>query len=135
MHGKQVGNLIWVKRLIPLVILTAAWFGYNYYTHWQEEKFSKLTRENALVTARVWYISVRFQDKPEIFLSMRDSILSKSGLSIDEIQQYLQLYSDEPEKYEQFARQVSYFVDSLCDLRLEYERSPSKPQDSLDKQR
>jgi len=114
--------LIWVKRLIPLVILVAVWFGYSYYTNQQEEQFSKLTRKQALVTARVWYLSVRFRKKPEIFLSLRDSILNHSGVSKDEIQQYLQLYSDEPEKYEQFARQVSYFIDSLYDLRLEYQR-------------
>lgn len=123
--------MVWVKRILPLVVLIATWFYVDYYYARQAEEYDQLSRKQALATARVWNLSARFREEPQTFLTLRDSVLIESGLTLDQMHQYLQLYSDRPEKYETFARLVSYYVDSLVELRDHYEGTTKELQDSL----
>lgn len=124
--------MIWVKRFLPLVILIAAWFGIDHYRNKQADEYDRLSREQALITARVWYLSARFREEPQTFLILRDSLLVESGVTTEQMHKYLELYNDRPEKYEQFTRLVSYYVDSLCELGHKYQGNRDEQPDSLE---
>ncbi len=113
--------MIWLKRIVPLVLLLSIIFGYNYYQDKYKEKVIETSKEHALVTAKVWYASARFKDEPEKFENYRHSILAEAKLSQEQMYQFLELYENTPTNYEVFAHWVSYYVDSLYELGREYE--------------
>jgi hypothetical protein len=104
--------------------------GYLGYSEYTSKRHLELTRARAELTARVWFSATRFRNEPETYLTMRDSLLSENGITREQMQQYLNMYNKEPEKYEQFAQLVNYYIDSLCDLRESYQNNRKKP-DSL----
>lgn len=105
--------MIWLKRILPLVLVVATWFAYTSYTEYQIAEDERLAHQYALVTAQVWLATaVHRNDNPE-FLRVRDSLFEASGFSKDELNAYLQEHKSRPEFYAPYVRLVKTYVDSL----------------------
>lgn len=104
---------VWVKRLVPLVLLSAVWGGYRLYQTAQAE--STLAEMNAVgqAVAEVWIGSATYRDDPAKFLAFRDSLLKAKGITKEEVEWYIKEHQDESELYYDFTRTVSNKVDSM----------------------
>jgi len=118
--------MIWVKRLVPLVILVGIYFGYGYYTDVQKQTRLNQATLHAEVTAKLWLASAYYRNDTDRFVIYRDSILSEADISLDKAVEYLDLYSSESEQYRSFSAKVAELVDSLAIFDKSYERT-SKP--------
>lgn len=105
--------MIWLKRILPLVLITAAWFAYTEYTEYRLVTNEKLAHEYALVTAQVWLATAVYRDDTPGFLRVRDSLFEASGLTVDELTAYLQKHKSRPEFYAPYVRLIKTYVDSL----------------------
>ena len=124
--------MIWLKRIVPFILIAIIIFGYNYYREKQKEEIITVSKDHALVTAKIWYASAVFKDEPEKFEIYRDTVLSDANLSKEQMHQFLELYRDRPVNYEVFAHWVSYYVDSLYELGKDYDREDEEEQDSVE---
>jgi hypothetical protein len=128
----KVGNeVIWIKRIVPFLLIVIIVVGYNYYRENQREEIIETSKEHALVTAKVWYASARFKDEPEKFENYRDTILAQANLSKEQMHKFLELYQDVPVNYEVFAHWVSYYVDSLYEIGQDKKGKSDYKQDSV----
>ena len=104
---------VWVKRLVPLVLLAAVWGGYQ----WQKSTRIEAQRAEAdrigQVFAEVWVASATYRDNPEKFIAYRDSLLAARGVEREEIEKYIKAHPNETEIYYDFTRTVSDKVDSM----------------------
>ena len=96
-----------------LLLLTAIVGGYVWYIDFKSGYQSRQTQKHALITAQVWLASAQLRNKPEEFLAYRDSVLNSSAVSEQQMRDYLNRYQNEPEEYEDFARLVRQYIDSL----------------------
>ena len=62
--------------------------------------------------------SAQFRNKPERFIAYRDSLLKTHRVSEESVREYLDRYKNQPEKYQDFAKLVKQYVDSLSDLEM-----------------
>ena len=108
-----------------LVLLAALVLGYLGYKSIFANRQLRQAQEHALVTAQVWVASARLRNEPQRFITYRDSILTAHGLSKELIQEYLDRYKNQPEKYEDFAKLVKRFVDSLSAIEIKSLRADS----------
>ena len=105
--------MIWVKKLAPLVILgliALAWYTYDSVS---TREMDRATDEYALVTAQVWIASAKYRQQSEQFVSWRDSLLASRALSLEKLEEYLDLYEAQPEESYVFVHRVRGYVDSL----------------------
>ncbi len=105
--------MIWIKRIAPLVVLVAGYFGYAYYASTRAESEQTLLDRHALVTAQVWVASAWYRNDPEAFISYRDSLLNDAKLSVGRMNAFLALLEDHPRQSSGFVTRVKYYVDSL----------------------
>jgi hypothetical protein len=104
---------IWVKRLIPLLVIGGAVLGYHYYDKITAEKRLLQDERKALITAKVWVASAVYRDDPERFLAYRDSLLKAEDVSEKDMIGYLQAYGNKTERFNNFTWLVQQYVDSL----------------------
>jgi len=104
---------IWLKRLIPLLIIGGGILGYNYYDKITEEKRLLQEEQKALITAQVWVAGAVYREQPERFLAYRDSLLKTYDVSEQEMTEYLEAYGDKTERFNNFTWLVQQYVDSL----------------------
>ncbi len=119
--------MIWLKRIVPLVLIGLMVGGYYYYDRYTTRRQAAMTQHRAELTARVWFNATRFRNEPQMFATIRDSFIADAGLTREQMQAYLDKYSHEPERYKDFARWVNYYIDSLCDVREGYMKGRDKP--------
>lgn len=105
--------MIWLKRILPLALIVAAWFAYTNYTENQIAKNERFARQYALVTAQVWLATAEYRNDNAEFLRVRDSLLVAAGCTKDDLEEYLQENKSRPEFYAPYVRLVKTFVDSL----------------------
>lgn len=106
--------MIWLKRLLPFVVLAAAWFGYDYY---QKQQFAaEVSRADqiARVTSRLWLANAELRPDSTAYLAFRDSLLSANGLTIEGIEAYMAQVQAQPQKHDTFAVMLTYYIDSLA---------------------
>jgi len=111
--------LIWLKKLSIIVILLIALGIYFGNRHLNRQRFTDAGQKNALVTAQAWVATATYRNNPERYTEFRDSLLTASGISAEDLRDYLNKYQEEPEKYYYFTRMVKYYVDSLTSPLLE----------------
>ncbi|MBN1212648.1 MAG: hypothetical protein JXA92_08735 [candidate division Zixibacteria bacterium] len=107
---------IWVKRLIPLLVIGGAILGYNYYDKITEAKRLLQDEQKALITAKVWVASAVYRENPDRFKTYRDSLLKIYNISESEMTDFLKAYGDKTEHFNNFTWLVQQFVDSLTEL-------------------
>jgi hypothetical protein len=117
--------LLWLRRLIFLVLLAALVLGYLSYKNIITNRRLRQAQNHALVTAQVWVASARLRNEPQRFITYRDSLLTAYGLSKELIQAYLDRYKNQPERYEDFANLVKWYVDSLSAIDIKPIRADS----------
>ena len=105
--------MIWLKRILPLVLIAASWFAYTWYSEYRLAENERLAHEYALVTAQVWLATATYRDDNPEFLRARDSLFATAGFSMDELNAYLQEHKARPEFYTPYVRLVRIYVDSL----------------------
>lgn len=105
--------MIWLKRILPLVLIGAAWHVYTTYTENQKVQNERLAHQYAQVTAQVWLATAVYRNDNPGFLRVRDSIFEASGLTRDKLNAYLQEHKTRPEFYTPYLRLVKIYVDSL----------------------
>ena len=105
--------MIWLKRILPLVLIGVGWHIYTTYTENQIVQNEQLARQYALVTAQVWLASAEYRDDNTEFLRVRDSIFKASGFTRDDLNLYLQENKSQPEFYTPYIRLVKIYIDSL----------------------
>lgn len=106
--------MIWLKRILPLVLIVVGWLGYTQYRQYRTERFYADAERYALVTAKVWLASAQYRDDPGRFSAVRDSLLAASDLSRAKVDEYLKLYDARPEAYSSYVRLVKKYIDSLA---------------------
>jgi len=109
--------LVWFKRLLPIIVIAAAWFGYQQWQLHTDKKRNLEEQRIALVTAQVWVATATNRNDPERYLAYRDSLLQASGVTFEALYDYLERYEKRPEQYLPFALKVSRYVDSLARLQ------------------
>lgn len=121
--------LIWLKRLLPLIVLAAGWFGYSSYTRYAAAARAAREDRYAQATAEIWVATVFYRNKPEQFIVFRDSLLAARGLDRSAVEKFLRTYDSAPEAMEPFVKQIKQHVDSL--ITYHYQRLDSLNADSL----
>ena len=105
--------MIWIKRIVPLVILVAVYLGYSFYSSAKVKKERAELDHHAFVTAQVWVASAWYRNDSETFLAYRDSLLSEAGLSSEQMTAFLAVFEDRPERSSYFVSMAKKYVDSL----------------------
>jgi hypothetical protein len=119
--------VIWIKRILPLIVLVALVAGYFLYDDYRSNREARFTDRLALVSAQIWVARVQFKDRPQQYEEYRDSVLASAGLTAEEIDVFTRRWQSEPERYSTYARLVAKYVDSL----VPYRSSPASVADSL----
>ncbi len=109
--------MIWVKRIVPLVLIVAIGLGWWYYDQQQQQYEQEMTEKYALATAKMWVNRAQYRGKPGSYRMSRRNILEADGVTTDEVLAYLERYEDEPEEYGRYAKLVHHYVDSLLTRR------------------
>ncbi|MEW5795076.1 MAG: hypothetical protein AB1772_01820 [Candidatus Zixiibacteriota bacterium] len=105
--------MIWLKRLLPLLVLGMAVGGYVLWDRWNSEKRSLEENRLALVTAQVWIATARYRYDPERFVAYRDSLLQAESVPREKVLEFLNGRENQPEDLLPFAQKVQKCVDSL----------------------
>jgi hypothetical protein len=109
--------LIWFRWLTPIVLIVLVLGGWYYWHERQQARREENARFHALITAEVWLATARYRDDPEAFKAYRDSVLGANGISLEAMNEYIDRYSRQPEKYVVYARLVNKYIDSLENVR------------------
>lgn len=105
--------MIWLKRILPLVLIVGGWHLYTMYTENRLAEDERMAQEYALVTAQVWLATAVYRDDNAEFLRARDSLFAAAGLTMDELESYLQEHRSRPEFYTPYVRLIKTYFDSL----------------------
>ncbi len=108
--------MIWLKRLLPFVIIAAGIYAYLQYSQKRADEQAGRDREYALVTAQIWVASAKLRANPDEFARVRDSLLSASSLNRDSVLNFFKADSTTPERFSPFMTLVQDFVDSLLEI-------------------
>ena len=104
---------VWVKRLVPLVLLVALWGGYKMWqTHQESARLAEADRLGSVV-AQVWIGTAKYRHDPARYIVWRDSLLKAHGVTRDELEAYAAKHADATQEYYDFSMIVSRKVDSL----------------------
>lgn len=106
--------MIWLKRILPLLIIIIVWLGYGYYSDYKAVKKAESDQKYAQVTALVWMASAKYRKDPEKFISYRDSLLAADSLDIKKVHQFIDSYKKAPEELGVYAALVGMYIDSLA---------------------
>jgi hypothetical protein len=106
--------MIWLKRLLPFVLIAAAWFGYDYYRKQQFAAEVSQAKKIARVTSRLWLANAELRPDSAAFLAYRDSLLTSNGLTLGSIDTFMAEVHSEPQKHDTFSVLLTYYVDSLA---------------------
>lgn len=109
--------MVWVRLLGVIVALAVIVLGYQWWHDRRENTALEERMHLALVTAQVWIAAAEYRQEPDRFLVWRDSLLAVEGVSADSMQLFLRRYEDRLAGYEDYARLVSYYIDSLIQER------------------
>jgi hypothetical protein len=112
-QGKVGSFVIWLKRLLPFLVIAAAWYGYDYYKNQRFDAEVSRADHIARVTARLWLANAELRPDSAAFLAYRDSLLTAQGLTADQIEAFMRQVRVEPQKYDTFAVLLTHYVDSL----------------------
>ena len=108
--------MIWLKRILPLLVIGLGVGGYFLWDKWQVEKQALEEQELALVTAQVWVATAKYRNEPERFMQYRDSLLQVAGVPRERVMDFLAGREAEPEELFPFAQKVQKLVDSLAHI-------------------
>lgn len=105
--------MLWIKRLLPFVIIIGGWFGYDYYINQQLVKQQILEEKYASVTALVWVASAKYRTDPEQFTHYRDSVLNVYNTDNQKVEQYIKQFEKSPEAMGPLTNLIKVKIDSL----------------------
>lgn len=118
--------LIWLKRLLPVIVLAAAVGVYLLWDKWSSQRQVQEQNRVALVTAQAWIATAKYRNEPERYIQYRDSLLKASGVARKEVFDFLDRTGDPPEELLPFARRVQTLVDSLYRIEDSLLKLPTK---------
>ena len=110
---KTLINNVWFRRLVPFVLIAAAYFGYTYYTEQQQLRAEQKETLYASVTAHIWVASALYRQEPERFTEYRDSVLAAHDLTGEQLDEFVDRYNNTESDPGHFTGKVKRLVDSL----------------------
>jgi hypothetical protein len=105
--------VIWLKRLLPLLVIGLGWGGYSLWDQRHTERQAREEQELARVTAQVWIATAKYRQEPEKYIQYRDSLLQASGVPRERVLEFIKNSEDMPEELLPFTQVVKKLVDSL----------------------
>ena len=102
------------------------WYGWGAYRRHEEDAARALIEEQSRVVAQLWILSAKFRDDLPRYTAFRDSLLSATKITKDELLDYIRDLEPDPLQGVAFGRALSANVDSLYaheDSLLRPERS------------
>lgn len=105
--------MIWLKRLLPIVVILLGWFTWKGITSAQQEKATAIDNQYALVTAQVWLASATYREEKAKFLSYRDSLMQANNITSDDLFHHLAVFEQDLGRELLFSQLVSRKIDSL----------------------
>jgi len=119
-------SLIWLKRILPLIVIAALAGGYFLWDDWFTAR--RLAEEDkvALVTAQVWIATAKYRNDPQRYIEYRDSLLEANDVSSDKVKALLERREDQPEELLPFAQRVQRLVDSIYRIEDSVARETEK---------
>ena len=118
--------MIWLKRLLPLLVIGLGVGGYFLWDGWNTKRLIRDESEVALVTAQVWVATAKYRNEPEKYMKYRDSLLQATGVPRERVIEFLKKREDEPENLLPFAERVQKLVDSLSRIEDSIARAETK---------
>lgn len=109
--------MIWIKRILPFVIIAGLFFGYHFYNKSQLERKDKREKEYALITAQAWIATIKYREAPELYLAYRDSLLESYNLSADSLKLFVESYESNAEDLLQLSSRIKNNVDSILHVQ------------------
>ena len=100
-----------------MVIIAALLVAYWRYSDYRAAEKTAYEHKMALATAQVWIASATFRNDPDQFLQARDSILAACSLTVYDVNSFVELNIDQPEKLQRYTTLMQEYVDSLLDLQ------------------
>ena len=103
----------WLRQfLVPLavVVLGLAYWGWH---RAHNRQLAAATDKYAYVTAHLWVATATYRQDQQGYFKYRDSLLSANSVSVDQVEEFLRRWREEPERYDDYAHRVSQLVDSL----------------------
>lgn len=86
---------------------------WNRYANFRELKHAQ---KYAYITAHTWVAAAKFNKDTLQYRIFRDSLLEAENSSVDEVNEYMNKYQKDPERYIHFANFLDIYVDSLVKL-------------------
>ena len=106
-------SLIWVKRILPFVVILAIWLGYSKISDQSKQTELLQVKKYALTAAQIWHSGAALRATPDQFPAIRDSLLAENDIDSLNFQQYLQQNQEFPEQHLEFAHWLNFYSDSL----------------------
>lgn len=127
--------MIWLKRLLPFVILGVAGLSFHLIRRHEATDRAKQEEKYANIAAQVWVASATYRNNPDQFRLFRDSLLSANGITVEQMYDFIRKHKETPEAIDQFAYKMQAGVDSLVHFQdsLRRARADSIRADSLAK--
>lgn len=119
-------SLIWLKRVLPLIVIAALAGGYFLWDDWSTARRLADEDQVALVTAQVWIATAKYRNDPERYIEYRDSLLEANDVPRDRVYALLGRQEDQPEELLPFARKVQRLVDSIYRIEDSVARETEK---------
>lgn len=79
----------------------------------QTEKKLADEKRFALITAQAWVGSMKHRDKPDDYISFRDSLLKENNLTNDSLKMFIESYKNNAEDLGSMTLYIKSYVDSL----------------------
>lgn len=98
---------------LTILIITLAVAGYLYFSDYQRDKRLEDFAKYAGVTAETSIAAELYRNKPDSFLIIRDSILNKYGVSINDLLMFKKRYRGDEHYWSEFWDKVVLISDSL----------------------
>lgn len=108
--------MIWIKRILPIIILVSSYYGYNWYKNNQIEKDNAAVDKYSEITALVWVASAKYRSDPDRFLEYRDSLIASYNLNKDSVIAFIDEYYYDQTKMGRMSQLIKLKVDSLIEI-------------------
>ena len=124
-------DLIWLKRISPLLVAAVLWFGYSFWSDYRDARNQAEDERLSLAVAKIWIATALYRDNPARYAEFRDSVLNANDLTQDDLFDYVRKYNGEEEEILSFTQMVKHKVDSLYVLEIQRIDREEAMKDSL----
>ena len=119
--------LVWIKRVLPLIVIVGIWFGWESYQKARIERENAYDARIAAATAQLYVGAVKFRADSLGYIGYRDSVLGSFELTSADLNAYATGDGIDPYRYKNYVDYLGKMIDSL----YRFEDSTRKYPDSV----